>query len=402
MEDYYKILGVDKDASDSQIKKAYREIAKKWHPDVNSSPEATQVFQKINNAYSVLGSPERKVLYDAGNYSEAIDPSTYATEAELYPVNCDGCGAISAQPRFIQYSRVFSLLFFSHKTKPCGTFCVNCASKRIFFSSFITGIFGWLGLWGFFWSIEAFFINIFGGIKNPALNAFILGKQAYYFHRKGNANIATSLARDSLSYFKKVGPSDENFELAKSGADVAKMIIEDLGSYNQRLKSHWGGWSKPAKAGFFSFLFAAGCWASLIGYNDASKRAKKSQYRKNPATDVKLSPKPNIGKGAIFVGRDGVKFRVTDQVAKTLLPVYKSLGSQENKIKRLKGDLKFGEEMLETQRKFLFTDEEVANFNEKVDKWNLDNYNLNLELELYNTRLEKYHKNLEDFGSIEY
>ena len=135
--------------------------------------------------------------------------------------------------------------------------------------------------------------------------------------------------------------------------------------------------------------------------NNLSKD-KKSQYRKNPATDVKLSPKPNIGKGAIFVGRDGVKFRVTDQVAKTLLPVYKSLGSQENKIKRLKGDLKFGEEMLETQRKFLFTDEEVANFNEKVDKWNLDNYNLNLELELYNTRLEKYHKNLEDFGSIEY
>ena len=38
----------------------------------------------------------------------------------------------------------------------------------------------------------------------------------------------------------------------------------------------------------------------------------------------------------------------------------------------------------------------------RVDKWNLDNYNLNLELELYNTRLEKYHKNLEDFGSIEY
>ncbi|MDA8806364.1 DnaJ domain-containing protein [Opitutales bacterium] len=301
MEDYYKILGVDKDASDSQIKKAYREIAKKWHPDVNSSPEATQVFQKINNAYSVLGSPERKVLYDAGNYSEAIDPSTYATEAELYPVNCDGCGAISAQPRFIQYSRVFSLLFFSHKTKPCGTFCVNCASKRIFFSSFITGIFGWLGLWGFFWSIEAFFINIFGGIKNPALNAFILGKQAYYFHRKGNANIATSLARDSLSYFKKVGPLDENFELAKSGADVAKMIINDLGLYKQRLKSHWGGWSKPAKAGFFSFLFAAGCWASLIGYSDESKKAKKSQYRKNPATVVKLSPKPNIGKGDILV-----------------------------------------------------------------------------------------------------
>jgi hypothetical protein len=301
VEDYYKILGVDKDASDSQIKKAYREIAKKWHPDVNSSPEATQVFQKINNAYSVLGSPERKTLYDAGNYSEAIDPSTYATETELYPVHCDGCGAISAQPRFIQCSRVFSLLFFSHKTKPCGTFCVNCASKRIFFSSFITGIFGWLGLWGFFWSIEAFFINIFGGIKNPAQNAFILGKQAYYFHRKGNANIATSLARDSLSYFKKVGPLDENFELAKSGADVAKMIINDLGSYNQRLKSHWGGWSKPAKAGFFSFLFAAGCWASLIGYYDSSKKGKKSQYRKNPAKVVKLSPKPNIEKGDILV-----------------------------------------------------------------------------------------------------
>jgi uncharacterized protein YukE len=402
MEDYYKILGVDKNASDSQIKKAYREIAKKWHPDVNSTPEATQVFQKINDAYSVLGSPERKALYDAGNYTEAIDPSTYATEAELYPVNCDGCGAISAQPRFIQYSRVFSLLIFSLKRKPCGTFCVNCASKRIFISSFITGIFGWLGLWGFFWSIEAFFINIFGGVKNPALNAFILGKQAYYFHRKGNSNIAASLATDSLSYFKKVGPSDENFELAKSGADVANIILKDLESSKQRLKSHWRGWSKPAKSGFFSFLFAAGCWASFIGLNEKSNNSKKIQYRKNSASVVNLSPKPHIGTGAIFVGRNEVKYRVSDEVAKTLVPVYESLKSQEGKIKRLEDDLKFREEMIERQRKFLFTDDEVANFNEQVDAWNVDNSTLNLLLELHNTRLEKYHKNLEDFGSVEY
>ena len=52
--DYYKILGVDKKATISQIKSAYRKLAKKYHPDVDKTPQASQKFKDINEAYEVL------------------------------------------------------------------------------------------------------------------------------------------------------------------------------------------------------------------------------------------------------------------------------------------------------------------------------------------------------------
>lgn len=63
--DYYKILEIDtKNASQTDIKKAYRAMALKWHPDKNKSPEAQDMFKKIGEAYSVLSDPEKKEIYD--------------------------------------------------------------------------------------------------------------------------------------------------------------------------------------------------------------------------------------------------------------------------------------------------------------------------------------------------
>lgn len=63
--DYYKILGVDKSASDEDIKKAYKKLAKKHHPDLHkNSPEAKQKFQQINEAHEVLGSKDKRKKYD--------------------------------------------------------------------------------------------------------------------------------------------------------------------------------------------------------------------------------------------------------------------------------------------------------------------------------------------------
>ncbi len=63
--DYYKTLGINKDASDKQVKQAYRKMARKYHPDVNSGEKAAEEkFKKINEAYEVLSDPEKRKKYD--------------------------------------------------------------------------------------------------------------------------------------------------------------------------------------------------------------------------------------------------------------------------------------------------------------------------------------------------
>lgn len=62
--DYYKVLGVERGASDDEIKKAYRKLARKHHPDVNKASDAAARMQDINEAYDVLRDPEKRAAYD--------------------------------------------------------------------------------------------------------------------------------------------------------------------------------------------------------------------------------------------------------------------------------------------------------------------------------------------------
>ena len=62
--DYYKILGVERDADDDTIKRAYRKLARKYHPDVSSEDDAAEKFREANEAYEVLKDPEKRAAYD--------------------------------------------------------------------------------------------------------------------------------------------------------------------------------------------------------------------------------------------------------------------------------------------------------------------------------------------------
>src|SRR5262245_8650542 len=63
-DDYYQTLGVGRDASAAEIQKAYRDMARKYHPDVNPDKSAKKKFQEVQKAFDVLNDPKKREMYD--------------------------------------------------------------------------------------------------------------------------------------------------------------------------------------------------------------------------------------------------------------------------------------------------------------------------------------------------
>lgn len=79
MRDYYDILGVSKNADKAEIKKAYKQLALKYHPDRNDAPDAAERFAEIAEAYDVLSNEEKRSRYDQfGSYDNSQFQQNYS------------------------------------------------------------------------------------------------------------------------------------------------------------------------------------------------------------------------------------------------------------------------------------------------------------------------------------
>ena len=95
--DYYDVLGISRDADAAAIKRAYRKLAKKYHPDSNPGDKtAEQMFKDVNEAYDVLSDPKKKKLYDQFGHAAFDETAGYGQGAGAGAGGFGGFGGLAA------------------------------------------------------------------------------------------------------------------------------------------------------------------------------------------------------------------------------------------------------------------------------------------------------------------
>ncbi|MBR3280516.1 MAG: molecular chaperone DnaJ [Clostridia bacterium] len=116
--DYYEVLGVDKSVNDDELKKAYRKLAKKYHPDANpdNKAEAEKKFKEVNEAYEVLSDPQKRKMYDQFGHSGPNGYESGFNGFSGFDGFSSGFGGFGGQGFDVDFGDIFSSIFGGGRT----------------------------------------------------------------------------------------------------------------------------------------------------------------------------------------------------------------------------------------------------------------------------------------------
>lgn len=232
---YYALLQIGPLADTAEIHAAYRQMAKRLHPDVNLSEHAEEEFIELNRAFRVLKDSRSRARYDATG--RAMGPAALIRphDPNPSPLCCARCGKITAQPRYIVFHQVKSFLVGSHQSTVMGIFCRDCADRTAIRASTLTWLLGWWSLSGPWHTLKALLTNLKGGEMPRVGNLWVLLHQARAFLRMEERDIARALATQAQAFATNDSERRRIAEISQAAGDTA-------GTPPRRLKNRWSRW----------------------------------------------------------------------------------------------------------------------------------------------------------------
>jgi hypothetical protein len=174
MKDPYEILGLSSHATAAEIKRAYRELAKTFHPDVSSSADASRRMQEINSAYGLIGDPIKRAEYDQMQQMRAAQTPEQQRTSNVH-VTCARCGKVDASLRVSTFTTVWSFLVMSFYRGWSYILCARCRTITSLRYNLQVLIFGWWGIpFGIYWTLKFLIQNGIGGHQPTDNNAALL------------------------------------------------------------------------------------------------------------------------------------------------------------------------------------------------------------------------------------